>query len=32
MYFYYNFSSMSFIGIQYMIHDGKTNMDCKKLQ
>jgi hypothetical protein len=30
--FYYGFISIFFIGTQYMIHDGKTNMNWKKLQ
>jgi hypothetical protein len=30
--FYYDFISIFFIGTQYMIHDGKKNMDWKKLQ
>ncbi len=29
--FYYDFISIFFIGTQYMIHDGKKNMDWKKL-
>jgi hypothetical protein len=28
----YDFISIFFIGIQYMIHDGKSNMNWKKLQ
>jgi len=28
----YDFISMVFIGIQYMIHDGKTNMNWKTSQ
>jgi hypothetical protein len=28
--FYYDFISIFFIKIQYMIHDGETNMDWKK--
>ncbi len=28
--FYYDFISIFFIGIQYMVHDRKTNMDLKK--
>jgi hypothetical protein len=30
-FFYYGFISIFFIGIQYMIHDGKEN-ELKKLQ
>jgi uncharacterized membrane protein (Fun14 family) len=30
--FYYDFISIFFIGIPYMMHDGKINMDWKKLQ
>jgi hypothetical protein len=30
--FCYDFISIFFVGIQYMILDGKTNMDWKKLQ
>jgi uncharacterized membrane protein (Fun14 family) len=29
---YYDFISIFIIGIPYMIHDGKINMDWKKLQ
>jgi len=30
--FCYDFISIFFIGLQYMIHDGKKKMDWKKLQ
>jgi hypothetical protein len=30
--FHYDFISVFFIGIQYMIHDGKKNMNWKTLQ
>ncbi len=29
---YYDFISIFLIGIPYMIHDGKMNMDWKRLQ